>query len=1645
MLRNACKRCLTMLLAVLMVIAMLPATAKSVQAATALNGLSVNGLTAETSGGEWEAGGTSINGSAKGSSGGCSSSAGNGSITLKNTLSTEAVLTFEYELTLNGGTVQIDGNAVTANGTFSKKISSADTVDIAIKTQAGNYTTGVIITNISLIVERNATTTFVPAENGVYTVDGQKVEAATSSTQVSTKAYALSASASAGYKFLGWYSETTGEYFSNSEAVNKNFDTDQTITAIFVPQDAPLFETAGSRFADLNEAVRFAQGKNANKITLVSDGILPAGTYTVPGGITLLIPFDDAGTTYTTAPANVSTSYVKPSAFRTLTMAAGAELVVNGAVSISAKHAAAPGSGKYGGSPSGKVGWINMDTDSAITVNNGGALYAWGFVTGSGNVTINSGAKVYENFQITDFRGGNETSKLASGPIFPFSQYYIQNVEVPMTIMSGGTETVYSSLYAVGSAYSTSIEFIGNNGMFKLGEGSTFTKRYDRAADRQIFDLYGDAELKNLTVTVAVATVNSANFNLPINSNITLNVHEGTTTVNQSIALQPGVEATIDSGATLKIADGKKVYIYDADQWGNYTMSAKLISLLYPSDKEGVYTRGDADIKDVIVDVNGTIDAVGSAYTTESGADITSSEGTGKVVFTNNAGTDTTTEQYENNSTKVSIPITSAKLHNADGSYTETADAAAGDEYTYVNGTWTKNASEAETINITFDANGGEGTMEELNAASGEETALTENAFSRDGYEFNGWNTAADGTGTAYADGAAAAFSEDTTLYAQWKELTFTVTWIDEDGTELEKDENVAYGTTPTYEGDTPTKASTEQYSYTFSGWTPEVTKVTADVTYKAVYTAVVNEYTITWKNEDGTELAVQKIAYGETPVYAGETPVKEADEQFTYAFSGWTPEVTAVSGDAVYTAVFTETTNAYTVIWNNWDGTELGRDTVEYGGTPAYTGETPVKAADAQYTYTFSGWDPELNAVTGEVSYTAQFDQTVNMYTVTWKCEGEVLKTEQTAYGETPVYAGETPVKTADEQHTYTFEGWTPEAAAVTGDIEYTAVFKEEVRTYSVIWKNEDGTVLKTDEDAAYGTKITYDGETPAKAEDDSYTYTFAGWTPELTEETTVTGDMTFTAVYTAEKKAFTVIWQNWNNDLLEKDENVEVGTVPTYDGSAPVRENKEWYTYNFTGWTPEVSAVTGDITYTAEYMETGLNGWQENEKGRTYVENGEQKYFDAWAEIDGSSYFFDAEGYVVKGMAAVEAQDGSGTASFVFDETTGAFRSELTGIYENGEDTYYVINGRVQESAGLVRIVKEDGAVNYYYFAEDSKAVKNYPEGGSDYWVEKTNGLLPMWGYHFDGNGVITHEDDTSLQGVHANDLGIKYYYIDGVKVHIGMFRDENGSYYYAKGSGQLVVNQKYYCTKVNDTGLKEGSYAFDEEGRLILPDAAKNGIVAENGSLYYYVDGKLTYAGLIEIDGDYYYVKTSGEVVHGQNYWITKTNDLLKAGSYAFADDGKIQIKVVKNGIVAENDSLFYYVNDKLTYAGLIDIDGDYYYAKTSGEVVHGRSYWITKTNGLVKEGSYSFDDNGKMQNPPTKTEDTTKNGIVAENGSLYYYVDGVVTYAGLIDIDGSYYYVKTSGEVIHGKKYWITKTNGLVKEGSYTFDDTGKMVR
>jgi len=202
----------------------------------------------------------------------------------------------------------------------------------------------------------------------------------------------------------------------------------------------------------------------------------------------------------------------------------------------------------------------------------------------------------------------------------------------------------------------------------------------------------------------------------------------------------------------------------------------------------------------------------------------------------------------------------------------------------------------------------------------------------------------------------------------------FTITFENWDGTVLQSSE-LAYNEIPEYTGETPTKAADAQYTYTFAGWSPAITAVTDDATYTATFVKTAKMYTVEFVDEDGTVLQSSEFAYGETPVCNVE-PTKNADAQYTYTFAGWTPAITAVTDDATYTATFTTTAKMYTVTFENWDGTVLQSSELAYNEIPEYTGETPTKAADAQYTYTFAGWSPVIASVTGDACYTATYEK---------------------------------------------------------------------------------------------------------------------------------------------------------------------------------------------------------------------------------------------------------------------------------------------------------------------------------------------------------------------------------------------------------------------------------------------------------------------------------------------------------------------------------------------------------------------------------------------------------------------------------------------------------------------------------------------
>lgn len=693
-----------------------------------------------------EANGTTIKVTATGEGGTCSSSHTT-TLTITNKKGGTGTLSFSYTLTLSSGTVKIGGSSVTTNSTYTNSnFANNGTLKIEVASAKAASTTTINITNITLSVDISATTTFNPdPSNGTYgtytatCTDGGFSETITSTgkshTTSSINTYSIVASPKSGYTFDSWHI-TTGSNSSlntNASVSGLSFTAATTIYPVFKPATAATFlvtksgTATGTRYFDLTEAINASTSTN-NVISVVGNGTVNAGSYTIPSGRTLLVPYDNANTVYTTAPDVIYGSHTTPSAFKTLTLAQGANITVanGGQISVASKlSATGTGSGSWNGTPTGAGGRIFMNYGSTITIQSGGGLYTYGYIAGYGNVNALSGSTIYEAFQVRCWRGGTCTtsSTWESKKVFQMSQYYVQNIEASLTINSGATMYVYIVANANSSAYTTKAAFIGTSGMFKITSGSV-TKRFEKFTynestntvtpihdDRLYIEINGNVTISSFSISISVATINTSDFNMPINSNLDITVASGTVTVAQDLAFLPGSALTINQGASFNINSGKNVFVYDQSEWGAYAADSQQLVVVGYSVANGANAkRTTANLVDCSIDVNGTLNATGSLYTTASGANIHSTGQTGKIVFNYNTSSSTTTTyqctQSGTSATAVAITCYNAWLKNGENAVGKSYDV------------------------VELDTNG--------NEIAGTETTITPSAYTQTGGKSSG-------------------------------------------------------------------------------------------------------------------------------------------------------------------------------------------------------------------------------------------------------------------------------------------------------------------------------------------------------------------------------------------------------------------------------------------------------------------------------------------------------------------------------------------------------------------------------------------------------------------------------------------------------------------------------------------------------------------------------------------------------------------------------------------------------------------------------------------------------------------------------------------------------------------------------------------
>ncbi len=485
-------------------------------------------------------------------------------------------------------------------------------------------------------------------------------------------------------------------------------------------------------------------------------------------------------------------------------------------------------------------------------------------------------------------------------------------------------------------------------------------------------------------------------------------------------------------------------------------------------------------------------------------------------------------------------------------------------------------------------------------------------------YVFAGW-VDADGHKVT---GNTLTLTEDTALYATYTAIpkTYTVSWV-VDGQTIDRE--VPYGTIPTFDGSTA-KSPDETSLYQFTGWSPTPVAVTGDTTYTAQYRAIPRTYTVLWQWGEGEEdrLSQDGYHYGETPTLPDE-PLRPADGRYLYNFTGWSPEVSPITGDTLYYAVF-ETIDLLPQLpadatvsvseneqgWTVNDRSDMADDgawLVDISRVTTLAAEDGVSLAlvsdgltvtlqhrmvqalaatsavwlsveRADNTFACVVYDEEHRPLTTEplslqITLTPADGQSVRLY----YADGDLL-----ASGNAGAATSFTVV--CGESYNF-YQGYPIVVSETAGGLckpSTTLSGAEETVTLSVTAQPGyavDGVTVTT----ADGTEIAL---TPAA--DGTYTMTMPASGVTVTPRFT---PLTYCVTFTS-------------NGILLSKKDYRYGEIPT-PPAAPTKPEDDTYRYEFTGWTPRITAVLGEATYEAEFLaiplyinasveDTALKLWQ-------------------------------------------------------------------------------------------------------------------------------------------------------------------------------------------------------------------------------------------------------------------------------------------------------------------------------------------------------------------------------------------------------------------------------------------------------------------
>ena len=725
----------------------------------------------------------------------------------------------------------------------------------------------------------------------------------------------------------------------------------------------------------------------------------------------------------------------------------------------------------------------------------------------------------------------------------------------------------------------------------------------------------------------------------------------------------------------------------------------------------------------------------------------------------------------------------------------------------------------ANKYTIAFDANNGTGTTASVNATYDADAVLTANGFTRTGFSFAGWNTAKDGSGTAYADNAtvrnlASENGAKATLYAQWTANSYTVTYR-VDGNETAK-QTYKYGETIKAIAD-PVKTG-----YTFMGWkeTLPAAMPANDITVDAIFE--VNTYTLTY-TVDGAVYKSFAVKYGEA-IKAIAEPTKTG-----YTFSGWkNVPSTMPAGDVTVAGTFT--VNSYKLTFMS-DGNVYDEKAYVFGA------EVTAPADPTKTGYTFAGWDKTVPATMPAADTVINAQWTVNSYTVTFDTDGGSYIAPVTGEYGAAVTAPADPTKTG-----YTFTGWTPDVPSTIPAENITVKAQWSINSYTLTVKYvyEDGTEAEKTYAASVVYGAAYSVASPEKE----------GFTPDAAA---VSGTMpadNVTVIVTYKTNAYTATFDADNGSEAEVrsfkyGEKVVAPAAPTKAG------------YTFAGWTPEIPETmpAKDLSFKAVWTANGdtkvtVNYYTEKLDGSGYdietVVTAGTTGSEFTAEIkDITGFTFKADGSVTSGTVAADGSlvlsvfytRNSYTLSYTVDGKAHTSRTykfgETVTAAAAPEKTGYTFSGwqGVPETMPANDVeVSGTFTANTYYVAFDANGGTGAMEDQQFSYGESkalTANTFERTGYTFAGWSTVANGTDG-------------YNYTDGETV--SDLCTANGAKYVLYA--QWIANT-YTVTFSKGAADAEGSmdaqtFTYDVAGKLTANVFVRNGYTFGG-----WTDGTRTYA--------------------------------------------------------------------------------------------------------------------------------------------------------------------------------------------------------